>query len=43
MAVQLAVRLFAVRARVIRLDAGYWRLKLIAWIHLALNAVVVIP
>jgi transposase len=40
---ELAVRLFAVRPRVIRLDAGYWGLKLIAWIHITLGAVAVIP
>jgi transposase len=28
---------------VIRLDAGYWGLKLIAWIHRTLGAVAVIP
>jgi transposase len=39
----LAVRLFAVRPRVIRLDAGYWGLKLIAWIHTVLRAQAVIP
>ena len=27
---ELAVRLFALRPRVVRLDAGYWGLKLIA-------------
>jgi transposase len=40
---ELAVRLFAVRPRVVRLDAGYWGLKLIAWIHIILGAVAVIP
>jgi transposase len=38
----VAVRLFAVRPRVIRLDAGYWGLKLIAWIHTTLGAEAVI-
>ncbi len=38
-----AVRLYHVRPRVIRLDAGYWGLKLIAWIHCVLGAVAVIP
>jgi hypothetical protein len=33
-----AARLFALRPRVIRLDAGYWGLKLIAWIHTVLGA-----
>lgn len=38
-----AVRLFRIRPRVIRLDAGYWGLKLIAWIHLVLAARAIIP
>jgi hypothetical protein len=33
----------APRPRVIRLDAGYWGLTLIAWIHITLGAVAVIP
>jgi transposase len=40
---ELAVCLFAVRPRVIRLDAGYWGQKLIAWIHTTLGAQAVIP
>lgn len=40
---ELAVRLFAVRPRVIRLDAGYWGVKLIAWLHAVLGAAAVIP
>ncbi|HEV8192296.1 MAG TPA: transposase [Ktedonobacterales bacterium] len=40
---ELAVRLFALRPRVVRLDAGYWGLKLIAWIHTVLGAQAVIP
>jgi transposase len=40
---ELTVRLFAVRPRVIRLDAAYWGLKLIAWIYTRLDAVAVIP
>ena len=40
---ELAVRLFAVRPRVIRLDAAYWGFKLIAWIHTTLGAAAVIP
>lgn len=40
---ELAVRLFAVWPRVIRLDAGYWGLKLAAWIHAVLRAAAVIP
>jgi transposase len=40
---ELAVRLFGLRPRVVRLDAGYWGLQLIAWIHTVLGAVAVIP
>jgi transposase len=40
---ELAVRLFTLRPCVIRLDAGYWGLKLIAWIHTVLRAQAVIP
>jgi transposase len=38
-----AVRLYHLRPRVIRLDAGYWGLRLIAWIHRVLGAVAVVP
>jgi transposase len=38
-----AVRLYHLRPRVIRLDAAYWGLRLIAWIHSTLGAVAVIP
>jgi transposase len=38
-----AVRLYQIRPRVIRLDAAYWGLRLIAWIHATLRAVAVIP
>ena len=38
-----AVRLYAIRPHVIRLDAAYWSLRLIAWIHATLHAVAVIP
>jgi hypothetical protein len=38
-----AVRLYAIRPRIIRLDAAYWGLRLIAWIHTTLHAVAVIP
>jgi len=38
-----AVRLYQIRPRVIRLDAGYWGLRLIAWIHSVLGAVAVVP
>jgi hypothetical protein len=40
---ELAVRLFAIQPRVIRLDAAYWGLKLIAWIHTVLGAQAVVP
>jgi hypothetical protein len=40
---ELAVRFFPIRPRIIRLDAGYWGLKLIAWIHTVLGAAAVIP
>lgn len=38
-----AVRLYQIRPRVIRLDAAYWGLRLIMWIHSVLGAVAVIP
>ena len=38
-----AVRLYQIRPRIIRLDAAYWSLRLIAWIHGVLGAVAVIP
>ncbi len=38
-----AVRLYGLRPRIIRLDAGYWGLRLIAWIHTVLGAVAVVP
>src|SRR5438309_8250179 len=37
-----AVRLYQIRPRVIRLDAAYWGLRLIAWIPATLHAVAVI-
>jgi transposase len=40
---ELAVRLYGLRPRIVRLDAGYWGLRLIAWIHTALGAVAVVP
>jgi hypothetical protein len=40
---ELANRHLGIQPRVIRLDAGYWGLKLIAWIHINLGAVAVIP
>jgi len=40
---ELAIHLLGIQPRVIRLDAGYWGLKLIAWIHITLGAVAVIP
>lgn len=39
----IAVRLYHLRPRVIRLDAAYWGLRLITWIHSTLGAVAVIP
>ena len=38
-----AVVLYQLHPRIIRLDAGYWGLRLIAWIHTVLGAVAVIP
>jgi Transposase DDE domain len=38
-----AVHLYHIRPRVIRLDAGYWGLQLIHWIHGVLGAVAVVP
>jgi hypothetical protein len=38
-----AVALYHLCPRVIRLDAAYWRLTLIAWIHTVVGAVAVIP
>jgi hypothetical protein len=38
-----AVRLYGLRPRVVRLDAAYWGLRLIHWIHASLGAVAVIP
>ncbi len=38
-----AVTLYHLHPRVIRLDAAYWGLALIAWIHTALGATAVIP
>lgn len=37
-----AMRLYQIRPRVIRLDAAYWGLRLIAWIHSVLGAVAVV-
>jgi hypothetical protein len=39
----LAVRLYGLRPRVVRLDAAYWGPTLIAWIHTVLGAVAVVP
>jgi len=38
-----AMRLYHIRPHVVRLDAAYWGLRLIAWIHAVLGAVAVIP
>jgi hypothetical protein len=40
--VELAVRLYAIRPRIIRLDAAYWGLHLIHWIHATLGAIAVV-
>ena len=38
-----ALRLYHLRPRVIRLDAAYWGLQLLHWIHATLGAVAVVP
>src|SRR5438552_1601600 len=38
-----ALRFYRIRPRIVRLDAAYWGLRLIAWIHSVLGAVAVIP
>lgn len=38
-----AMRLYNIHPSIIRLDAAYWGLRLIAWIHATLHAVAVIP
>ncbi len=38
-----AVQLYHIRPRIIRLDAAYWGLRLIMWIHTVLGAIAVIP
>jgi transposase len=38
-----ATQLFHLRPRIVRLDAAYWGLALITWIHQTLGAVAVIP
>ena len=38
-----AVRLYQIRPRIVRLDAAYWGLRLITWIHAVLGALAVIP
>ena len=40
---QLAVRLYHIRPRIIRLDTGYWGLQLIHWIHATQGASAVVP
>ena len=37
------MRLYHLHPRIIRLDAAYWSLRLIAWIHETLHATTVIP
>src|SRR3989475_6633746 len=38
-----ALHFYQIRPRLVRLDAAYWGLRLIAWIHPVLGAVAVIP
>jgi transposase len=38
-----AQRLYGLHPRIVCLDAGYWGLRLIAWIHATLGAVAVVP
>jgi hypothetical protein len=38
-----AIHFYQLRPRIVRLDAAYWSLTLIHWIHSALGAVAVIP
>ncbi len=40
---EIAVYLYNIRPRMIRLDAAYWGLRLIRWIHETLGATAVIP
>jgi hypothetical protein len=40
---ELAVRLYHLRPRIIRLDAGDFGLQLIHWIHATLGAIAVVP
>jgi transposase len=40
---EIAVNLYKICPRVIHLDAAYWGLRLIGWIHETLGAVAVIP
>src|SRR6266566_4642893 len=40
---ELAVRLYHIHPHIICLDAAYWGLQLIHWIHATLGAVAVIP
>jgi transposase len=40
---ELATYLYKIRPHVIRLDAAYWGLRLIHWIHETLGAVAVTP
>ena len=39
----LAVHLYGLRPRLVRLDAAYWGVTLIAWIHHTLGATAVVP
>ncbi|HEX4204961.1 MAG TPA: transposase [Ktedonobacteraceae bacterium] len=40
---ELSVRLYRIHPRVIHLDAAYWSLRLIHWIHETLGSIAVIP
>lgn len=40
---EVALRWYGLRPRIVRLDAAYWGLRLIAWIHTTLGAAAVVP
>jgi transposase len=40
---ETSLHLYHLCPRIVRLDAGYWGLRLIAWIHTSLGAVAVVP
>jgi hypothetical protein len=41
--VALAVRLCSLRPRIVRLDTGFWGLRLVTWIQTVVGAVAVVP